>query len=179
MECLCYLNLPHIGLFKVNPPSMNIGTPITAPKQWEKPPKKLDFDVTIKFGQKVPSHHEIAYGMTLSSQPTSSWSRKSVSPVYEHWGPHHSHKTMRDTPKRMDFAVTIKLGREVPFVISTYLIFIYKRYITHLWTLGLPSRPQNNERNPQKNWISLSLSRHRKQGPAYQVGEELFVHDGI
>ena len=98
MECLCYLNLPHLGLVKVNHPSMDMGTPITAPKQWEKPPKELDFDVTIKLGQKEPPHHKIAYVMDLSSQPTSSWFKKGVSSVYKLRSPHHSPNTMRDTP---------------------------------------------------------------------------------
>ena len=55
------------------------------------------------FNSMHPSHSKIAYGMSLSCQPTLLVSGWSISTIFDHGGPSQSPKTSRDRPKRMVF----------------------------------------------------------------------------
>ena len=79
---------------------MTIGSPITAPKQWQVPQKWWFCFTTIKLGWKGPCHHKIAYIMSLSPQPTYSGSSLGTSPFYNHCSPHHSPKTFDRYPQK-------------------------------------------------------------------------------
>ena len=60
--------------------------------------------------------------MSLPCQPTLSVSRKSISPIHDPRGPHHSPKTRTDTPERTGFSfVTI-------WVSSTALSFFFSAW---------------------------------------------------
>ena len=63
IECLCHINLPFLCLDWVYHPSMTIGAPIAAPKQWQIPPKQRDLAFSlpkwvVRGGPSLKSHIE-------------------------------------------------------------------------------------------------------------------------
>ena len=94
----CHFNLTRVGLDLIYHSSMSMGAPITAPKQWQMPPKGQDFPSTpskwvllanrsrtIKFHMECLCHLILPPG----SRP----------PIYDYGPPHHRPKTT-DTLKK-------------------------------------------------------------------------------
>ena len=89
MQSLCYLNLPELRLDTLNNPSVTMGGRLAAPKRPETHPKSPDFSWSISISISIsvqPYHSRNDYVITMLPWPTSTVSKHTISPVYDHCG---------------------------------------------------------------------------------------------